>query len=192
MEFVGLDNIQHDTEGPAVSGVHLILHQVLQSGLPTAGALGQLLILCIVNRICCLKRSWGWGWGWGWRPLCPTCVERCSDPPRLSFGSIGKQHHRMKATKATLVPTSRMKSSIDWKHSIQKCDSLLSLRSHRLLAQQEVVNNEEEILPGCHNHLDTGQTDWAFTMTGAEWGALSGLFTSSEWLLYVLLCLHLR
>merc|ERR1719228_1923282 len=41
-----------------------------------------------------------------------ACVERCSDPPKESLGSMGKQHHRMKAMKATLVPTNRMKSSI--------------------------------------------------------------------------------
>ena len=32
-----------------------------------------------------------------------TCVDKCSDPPKLSFGSIGKQHQSMKAMKATLV-----------------------------------------------------------------------------------------
>ena len=41
-----------------------------------------------------------------------TCVVRCSDPPKESFGSMGKQHQRMKAMKATLVPTNRMKSSM--------------------------------------------------------------------------------
>jgi len=40
-------------------------------------------------------------------------VVRCSEPPRESLGSMGKQHHKMKAMKATLVPTRRMKSSID-------------------------------------------------------------------------------
>ena len=59
----------------------------------------------------------GWGSTVDWSIV--TCVERCSDPPRLSLGSIGKQHQRMKATKATLVPTSRMKSSIDWKYQNQ-------------------------------------------------------------------------
>ena len=43
-----------------------------------------------------------------------TVVERCSEPSE-SLGSMGKQHHRTKATKATLVPINRMKSSIDWK-----------------------------------------------------------------------------
>ena len=42
-----------------------------------------------------------------------TWVERCSEP-RESFGSMGKQHHSTKAMKATLVPISRMKSSMDW------------------------------------------------------------------------------
>ena len=41
-----------------------------------------------------------------------TWVVRCSDPPKESFGSIGKQHQRMKAMKATLVPTNSMKSSM--------------------------------------------------------------------------------
>ena len=45
--------------------------------------------------------------------LVSTCVDKCSEPPRLSFGSMGKQHQSMNATKATLVPTRRMKSSID-------------------------------------------------------------------------------
>ena len=40
-------------------------------------------------------------------------MDKCSDPPKLSFGSIGKQHQSMNAIKATLVPTRRMKSSID-------------------------------------------------------------------------------
>ena len=44
-----------------------------------------------------------------------TCVDKCSEPPKLSFGSIGKQHQRMNAMKATLVPTRSIKSSIDWK-----------------------------------------------------------------------------
>ena len=62
-----------------------------------------------------IKRLWkesvvGWS----------TCVVRCSEPPRESFGSMGKQHHRMKAMKATLVPTNRMKSSI-----LCKCPKLL-------------------------------------------------------------------
>ena len=41
-----------------------------------------------------------------------TWVVRCSDPPKESLGSIGKQHQRMKAMKATLVPTNSMKSSM--------------------------------------------------------------------------------
>ena len=49
-------------------------------------------------------------------PVISTCVDKCSDPPKLSFGSMGKQHQSMNATKATLVPTRRMKSSIDWKN----------------------------------------------------------------------------
>ena len=48
-----------------------------------------------------------------------TWDVRCSDPPSESLGSIGKQHQRMKAMKATLVPTSKMKSSIDCKRAVQ-------------------------------------------------------------------------
>ena len=57
-----------------------------------------------------------WGSSTTWQAVLEllTCVERCSEPSE-SLGSMGKQHHRTKATKATLVPINRMKSSIDWK-----------------------------------------------------------------------------
>ena len=118
---------------------HSLSSEELQGGL-ILGLEGNWLIYCKNSQNSKVLKygkstfpRWCWetlGFGflsekWEVRNICPggrflslsTCVDKCSDPPKLSFGSMGKQHQSMNATKATLVPTRRMKSSIDWKKS---------------------------------------------------------------------------